>query len=71
MHSIFDKVLSTEIGKKHVREHEHYFDAQESWKKLVSHYTNSTKSRTNATNMLSYVTSENSIVRKELKNISH
>ena len=45
MCSVFDKVLHTDTGKKHVSEHEHDFNAQEIHKKLVTFCTKSTKDR--------------------------
>ena len=56
MFSVFDKLLRTDRGKKHVREYEHDFNAQKIYKKLVSHNTKSTKARACATEILSYFT---------------
>ena len=57
MRSVFDKVLHSDIGKKHVRENENDFNYQEIYKKLVSFCTKSTKARANATEILSWITS--------------
>ena len=57
MYSIFYKVLCAARRKKHVREHEHDFDAQEMYKKIVLHCIKSTTCRENATETLSYVNS--------------
>ena len=57
MCSVFDKILHTDIGKKHVREHEHEFNSQEIHNKLVTFYTKSTKARANATEILIHITS--------------
>ena len=58
MHSEFHKVLHIDIGKNHVREHEHDFNAQEIFKKMMIFYTKSTKTRENETEILSYITSD-------------
>ena len=57
MHSEFYKVLHVDIGKNHVREHEHDFNAQEICKTLVAFYTKSTKARANETEILICITS--------------
>ena len=56
MESVFDKVLHTDGGKKHAREHEHDFNAQGICKKLVIFCTKSTKARANTIEMLSHFT---------------
>ena len=54
--ALFSIKCCTHIEKKHVREHKHKFDAQEIFKKLVSHYAKS-KARVNASETLSHFTS--------------
>ena len=54
--SVFDKVLHIDRGENHAQEHEHDFNAQEIYKKLVTFCTESTKARENVTEILSHVT---------------
>ena len=49
-------MLQTDRGKKHVREHEADFDAQEVHKKLVDFHSTSAKASMNAADTLSHVT---------------
>ena len=57
MCSVFDKVLHIDTGNKYVPGHYHDFNAQYIYKKLVDFYTKSTKTRANATETLSDITS--------------
>ena len=57
MHSAFTSTLLTNRGKKHAREHELDFNAQSVYEKLANFYTDSTVSRVNECDLLSYMTS--------------
>lgn len=57
MYSVFSTTLQTDRGKKFVREHEKYFDAQMVYSKLHKYYATSVGARISASDMLSYMTS--------------
>ena len=56
MHSVFDKTLQTDRGKKYSREHEGDYNAQSFYQKLNSFHTESTNARARVSTTLSYIT---------------
>ena len=57
MFAVFFKTLQTDNGKKFVREHEHYYDAQAVYIKFLNHAKSSTQAAIESSNTLSYITS--------------
>ena len=57
MFAVFVKTLQTDNGKKFVREHEHDYDAQAVYIKLLNHAKSSTQAAIESSNILSYITS--------------
>ena len=57
MHTVFDKTLQTDRGKKHLRDYERYYDAQSVYRNLNPFYTESTNAHISTSATLSYITS--------------
>ena len=57
MHTVFDKMIQTNRGKKCAREQEGDYNAQSLHQNLNSFYTKSTNSRVSESTTLSYITS--------------
>ncbi len=57
VYAVLEKCLLTDRGKKIVREHESDYDAQKVYDKIKQHHMESTKARTNASKLLTYITS--------------
>ena len=59
MYAVFEKILLTDKGKALVRLHQQSFDAQKIYKELSDYAMKSTKATTDASSLLSYITTSN------------
>ena len=57
VYSILEAKVQTDMGKMIVRDHEHDYDAQSVYRKLMQHHLTSTKASMKSSLLLSYITS--------------